>query len=124
MSPTIRALAVRVQPQYDWKEGERILRGHEASRPIEVRLRDLDAWPGLLTALIEAGVDRVDSVNAEVSDRDAVAREALRVAVLDARARADLLADAAGGPRRVQHRRDRGRMGPADAAPGDDDARE
>lgn len=91
----IRALAIRVQPQYDWKDGDRTLRGHEASRPIEVRLRDLDAWPGLLTALIEAGVDRVDSVNAEVSDRDAVAREALRAAVLDARARADLLADAA-----------------------------
>lgn len=92
----IRALAVRVQPQYDWKEGERVLRGHVASRPIEIRLRDLDAWPGLLEALIGAGVDRVDSVNAEVSDRDAVAREALRAAVLDARARADLIAEAAG----------------------------
>lgn len=92
----VRALAVRVQPQYDWKDGERVLRGHEASRPIEIKLRDLDAWPVLLNALIEAGVDRIDSVEADLANRDAVARQALALAVAYARSRADLLAEASG----------------------------
>lgn len=92
----VRALAVRVQPQYDWREGEQLFRGHEASRSIRLVVRAVDAWPRLLDALVAAGVDRVDSVEPRHSDQQGIAREALREAVADARARADVLAQAAG----------------------------
>ena len=92
----IRALAISVQPQYDWREGEQLFRGHEASRSIRLVVRDIDAWPRLLNALVEAGVDRIDDVEPRHSDQQRLAREALRDAVADARARADVLAQAAG----------------------------
>lgn len=92
----IRALSISVQPQWDWHEGERRFRGHEASRTVELKLRDVSAWPALLAALVAAGVDRIDSVEPSHSDRQAIARDALRDALRDARARADVLAAAAG----------------------------
>ena len=92
----LRALSMNVQPQYDWREGEQLFRGHEASRAVHLVVRDIAAWPALLDALVKAGVDRVDSVEPSHSDQQRIARNALRAAVLDARARADVLADAAG----------------------------
>lgn len=92
----LRALAVSIQPQWDWRDGDRHFRGHLATRAVQMTVRDIDGWPRLLDALVDAGVDRVDSVEPEHSDRQAIAREALRAAVADARARADVLADAAG----------------------------
>lgn len=92
----LRALAVSVQPQWDWREGEQLFRGHEAMRVVRMLVRDIDTWPALLNALVEAGVDRVDSVEPSHSNQQMIARQALRAAVEDARARADVLADAAG----------------------------
>lgn len=92
----LRALAVSVQPQWDWREGEQLFRGHQATRVVRMMVRDIDVWPRLLNALVEAGVDRVDSVEPSHSNQQMIARQALRAAVEDARARADVLADAAG----------------------------
>lgn len=92
----LRALSVSVQPQWDWREGEQLFRGHEATRVVRMMVRDIDVWPALLNALVEAGVDRVDSVEPSHSNQQMIARQALRAAVEDARARADVLADAAG----------------------------
>jgi uncharacterized protein len=92
----IRALAITVQPVWDWHEGQRRFRGHEATRVIELTVRDIDLWPDLLAGLIRSRVDRIDSVEADHSERDALTRQALQAAVHDARSRADLLADAAG----------------------------
>lgn len=92
----LRALAVSVQPQWDWRAGEQTFRGHQAMRVVRMMVRDIDAWPALLNALVEAGVDRVDSVEPSHSNQQMIARQALRTAVEDARARADVLADAAG----------------------------
>lgn len=92
----LRALSVTVQPMWDWVENRRVFRGHEASRQLEVIVRDVELWPDVLSALIRARVDRIDSVEADHSRRDELTRQALQDAVRDARARADLLADAAG----------------------------
>ncbi|MEX0899392.1 MAG: SIMPL domain-containing protein [Gammaproteobacteria bacterium] len=92
----LRALAVTVQPQWDWREGEQLFRGHEATRVVRMKVRDIEVWPALLNALVEAGVDRIDSVEPSHSNQQMIARQALRAAVEDARARADVLADAAG----------------------------
>lgn len=92
----VRALSITVQPMWDWHDGERRLRGHEAVRAVRLKLRDVDAWSRIVSALVAAGVDRVDSVEPTHSDRQGIARDALRSALADARARAEALADAAG----------------------------
>lgn len=91
----IQALSISVQPMWDWHDGRRSFRGHEAARTIVIKLRDIELWPDLLAGLINARVDRFDSVEADHSDRDGIMREAMQSAVRDARARADLLAEAA-----------------------------
>lgn len=91
----IQALSISVQPMWDWNEGQRSFRGHEAARTIVIKLRDIELWPDLLAGLINARVDRFDSVEADHSDRDGIMRQAMQSAVRDARARADLLAEAA-----------------------------
>jgi uncharacterized protein len=50
----------------------------------------------IIDALVQAGATSVDRVRFDVKDRAALEREALRLAVVDARARADAAAAGAG----------------------------
>lgn len=92
----LRALHIQVRPEYDYVDRRQEFRGHRVSRSIEFKLRDLDEWPELAEALIEARVDRIEQVQPGHSDADGLRREALRDAVADAKARATILAEAAG----------------------------
>ena len=71
-------------------------RGFLASNAIELRLDALERVGELLDALVQAGATSVEGARFELKDRTAVEREALRLAVVDARARADAAAAGAG----------------------------
>ncbi len=72
------------------------VRGYSASNLVTVRVRDVGRLGGLIDAVGAAGANRVYGIAFELSEPKAALDDARRRAVADARARAELLADAAG----------------------------
>ncbi|MEM9071370.1 MAG: SIMPL domain-containing protein [Myxococcota bacterium] len=70
--------------------------GHAATISFHATLNDIDAVEGVLTRVIEAGADSVDSVDFHSSKLKEVRARARRGAIVAAHAKAELYADAAG----------------------------
>jgi hypothetical protein len=89
---------LQVQPDYRWdeKSSTQVLLGYVVSRQIDVELRDLERLGALLEKAVSAGANQVGGARLDSSRRKALEREALALAVDDARLNADTLARAAG----------------------------
>jgi uncharacterized protein YggE len=85
-----------VEPEYDFTDGRRTLRGFVARNTIEVRVDDLARLGEVLDVAVAAGATSAGNVQFELKDRSAAEREALRLAVVDAQARAEAAAAGAG----------------------------
>ncbi|MBL4916306.1 SIMPL domain-containing protein [Szabonella alba] len=70
--------------------------GYIASNQLMVRVRDLTALGGVLDAAVKDGANTLNGVTFGLTDPEPMLAEARRKAVADARARAELLAEAAG----------------------------
>lgn len=92
----VRTLGYNIQQEVDFVEGRRVARGYLARNAVEVRVDAIDRTGEILDAAVQAGATSVASVRFDLKDRAAAEREALRLAVVDARARADAAAAGAG----------------------------
>jgi uncharacterized protein YggE len=92
----VRTLGYNIQPEFDFVDGRRVQRGYVARNAVEVRVDAVDRTGEILDAAIQAGATSVTSVRFDLKDRAAAEREALRLAVVDARARADAAAAGTG----------------------------
>ncbi|MEM6619404.1 MAG: SIMPL domain-containing protein [Pseudomonadota bacterium] len=95
----IRTSRLNLSPIYDRRNQNRPVVpvvGYHASNQITVRVEDVGSFGSLLDALTQAGANTIQSVSFEVSDPAAALAQARRTAVADARAKAELYADAAG----------------------------
>jgi uncharacterized protein YggE len=92
----LRTLGYTVQQEIDYVNGRRVPREYVARNALEVRLDDVSATGDVLDAAIQAGATSIAGVRFDLKDRAGAEREALRLAVVDARARADALAAGAG----------------------------
>lgn len=70
--------------------------GYVAGNMVTVRLRDVAAIGSVVDALVAAGANRFEGIGFGIDDPKPLLEEARRAAVADARAKAELLADAAG----------------------------
>jgi uncharacterized protein YggE len=89
---------LQVQPDYRWDEATRrqVLQGYLVNRQLEVEVRDLERLGTLLEKAVTAGANQVGGARLDSSRRKELEREALALAVEDARLKADTLAQAAG----------------------------
>lgn len=71
--------------------------GYTASNQLSVRVRALDTLGGVLDAVITDGANTLNGLTFELSEPKPVLDQAREAAVADARARAALLVEAAGG---------------------------
>ena len=92
----VRTLSFNLREDVDWVNGKRTSRGYVVSNAIEVRADKLDDVGRLLDAAVTAGATNVSNIRFELKDRSGAEREAVRLAVADARARADAAAEGAG----------------------------
>ncbi len=92
----IRTLGYTVQQESDQVNGRRVLKDFVARNAVEVRVDAVERTGDIIDALGQAGATAVDRVRFDLKERAAVEREALRLAVVDARARADAAAAGAG----------------------------
>jgi uncharacterized protein len=88
---------LQVQPDYRWneKDSQRVLLGYVVSRQVQVELRDLERLGTLLERAVTAGVNQIGGVQLDSSKRKDLERQALALAVEDARLDAETLAKAA-----------------------------
>jgi len=92
----VRTLGYNIQQEFDYVGGRRVTRGYVARNAVEVRVDVLERVGDLLDAVVEAGATAVRGVRFDLQDRASAEREALRLAVVDARGRAEAAAAGAG----------------------------
>jgi hypothetical protein len=92
----VRTLGYTVQQEFDFVNGRRVPRDYVARNAVEIRLDAVERAGEILDVVVQAGATSVSDVRFDLRDRVGVEREALRLAVVDARARADAAAAGAG----------------------------
>jgi uncharacterized protein YggE len=92
----IKTTVYDLQPDWDYSNNRRVLKGYVARNSIDVRIDNIDRVGELLDIVVAAGATSVDNIRFDLKDRERVEREALRMAVADARARATAAAAGAG----------------------------
>jgi uncharacterized protein YggE len=87
-----------VRPDYRWNRTteEQELMGYIAERQIKVTVKDLDKLGELIESAVAAGVNQVSPPQLQSLKREQAYREALKLAALDARANAEVLATTLG----------------------------
>ena len=85
-----------MQPDYEYQGGRQTLRGYVARNQVEVRVDALEKIGDVIANAVGTGATSVGGVRFDLKDRDAAQSEALRLAVRDARRRADAVAAGAG----------------------------
>lgn len=92
----LRTRGYDLQPEFDYANGKQSLRGYVARNTLEIRVDDLPRVGELLDLSVSSGATSVGNVRFDLKDRAGAEREALRLAVEDARRRADAAAAGAG----------------------------
>jgi uncharacterized protein YggE len=92
----VRTTGYSIQQEFDFANGRRTARGYTAHNGVEVRVDAIERVGELLDAVVESGATTVTGVRFDLKDRSGAEREALRLAVVDARGRADAIAAGAG----------------------------
>ena len=109
----IHAPDVAIHPQYDYRKGQ-TLTGYRVSRQMQVKVRDLDRLGEVLDGLVGAGANEVFGAQMSAADPSAAEHAALESAMAIARAKAEVLAAAAGVKlgrvARIEEDADRGGM--------------
>jgi uncharacterized protein YggE len=97
--PQINTTGAQIRPDYRWdRERERQeLLGYVVERSITVELRELDLLGRVIEQVSAAGVNQLAPPQLDSSRKRELYREALALAVKDARASAEVIAAAAGG---------------------------
>lgn len=70
--------------------------GYRVANEVRVTVRAIAKSGDLLDAVVKAGANRVAGISFDISDRKAASDAAIRAAIADARAKGELMADAAG----------------------------
>jgi uncharacterized protein YggE len=92
----IQTAGYNLQPEFDYANGRQTLRGYVSRNSVQVRVDALAKTGEVISAAVGSGATSVSGVRFDLKDRDGAERQALRLAVRDARARADAAASGGG----------------------------
>ena len=80
----VTATAVSISPRYQRRNNESVVEGLIATRTVAVTLRDLDLFSELMNGSLEVGINNLDPIRLDTSDRDSLENKALELAMADA----------------------------------------
>jgi uncharacterized protein YggE len=92
----VRTLGYNLEQEFEVVPSGRVPRDFVARNSIEVRVDDISRVGELIDTVVRGGATTVAGVRFEVQNRAAAEQDALRLAVADARSRADAAATGAG----------------------------
>ncbi len=94
----IQTSHLSLQPQYDTsKNGAARLLGFQVTNEVTVKIHNIDSVPGILDRAIGAGANEMSGIEFIVSEQSKLLDQARDEAIADARRKAMLYAQAAGG---------------------------
>lgn len=109
----IQTAGFNLHEEVDYVDGRRVPRGYVVSNTIEVRVDELDELGELIDDVIAAGATSVHNIRFDLRKRQDAEREAVRLAVADARGRAEAAAAGAGlRLEQITRIEEHGRQGP------------
>jgi len=85
----IKTIAYDLQQEWDFVNNRRVSRGYVARNTIEVRVDAIDRVGEMLEIAVGTGATSVGGIRFDLKDRAKLERDALRLAVADARAKAE-----------------------------------
>ncbi|MFN2197586.1 MAG: SIMPL domain-containing protein [Anaerolineales bacterium] len=86
-----------IYPRQDYdKDGNVISTTYVVDNSVQVKVRDLSTIGSVLDAVVSAGANSINGIQFSVEDSSAAYNDALEAAVMSARSRAEVLAEAAG----------------------------
>ncbi|HVQ41032.1 MAG TPA: SIMPL domain-containing protein [Vicinamibacterales bacterium] len=91
----VRTTGYSMQPDMEYTNGRSRVRGYIVRNQLEVRVDDLEKLAGVIDAAGQSGATSMAGLRFDLKDRATVEREALRLAVQDAMARARAIASGA-----------------------------
>jgi uncharacterized protein YggE len=92
----IKTVGYDLQQEWDYVNNRRISRGYVARNTIDVRVDDVDRVGELLEIAVGSGATSVGGIRFDLKDRAKLERDALQMAVAEARRRAEAAATGAG----------------------------
>ncbi|MEP0547959.1 MAG: SIMPL domain-containing protein [Rhodothermales bacterium] len=92
----IQLLSLRLDEEWDYQNNQRIRKGFIARRDVRVVIEDLDLVPDLVATVVQEGANELNGIQYGLQDRDAVEDQALQAAIVRAREKAQLMAEALG----------------------------
>jgi uncharacterized protein len=93
---SMRTVGYTLEQEVDFVQGKRVPRDFVARNAIEVRIDDIARVGEIVDAAVQSGASSVGDIRFDLQDRAGAERDALRLAVADARGRADAAAGGAG----------------------------
>lgn len=92
----VRTQGYDLEQEFDFTSGKRVPREFVARHAVEVRVDEIGRVGELLDVAVRGGATATSGVRFDPRDRESAERDALRLAVVDARTRADAAASGAG----------------------------
>ncbi len=88
----IKTTSYNISPMYDYNNGVQKFRGYQISQNLEIKIRDLGKVGEILSAVANAGANQVGSLSFNVDDPKKAEADARNLAIQDAKAKAEILA--------------------------------
>ena len=95
-SDAVKTIGYDVQYEWDFVNNKRVGRGYVARNTVEIRIDAVDRVGDILEIAGTSGATSLGGIRFDLKDRSKLEREALRLAVADARGKADAIAAGAG----------------------------
>lgn len=99
----IKTINYSLNPKYEWRRNSnclyiecprdnRVLVGYEVNQSISVKVRETEKAGEILAGIGDTGVSNISGLNFEIDDEDSLKREARKLAIEDAKSKAEQLA--------------------------------
>ncbi len=92
----IQTQSYTVEPQYDYRASPAVLTGYQVTNSVQATVRDLTKVGLVIDKTIGAGASQISGVSFDLADRGKAQAQALAIAVVTARLKAAVMAQAAG----------------------------
>ena len=92
----IKTINYSINPNYDFNNGGQKINGYQANSTVQVKVRDLNKTNNVIDAGTAAGANQVGGINFDVDDKAKAQDEARKIAVADAKKKAEQASATAG----------------------------
>ncbi|VEF46554.1 outer membrane protein CC2294 [Bacillus freudenreichii] len=89
----VQTIDYSIHPQYDYVEGKQIFRSYKVDHMLLITVREIARAGTIVDTAVNNGANIVSSITFETSDYDRLYRQALSLAVVDARRKAESIAE-------------------------------